>query len=355
MKKLFFLFAVALSSLLQAQTNQVVWLNGKVYYEQPIATIDSITYDMNNMIEGDTLKLILPRASKEIVYQEVIKEVHDTVHVAVHDTVYLYKSPCDYDSTALTGVFYVGEKQVTFSRGNLQYTQSTRSWSFAENQYDILGAANISDSILADKIDLFGWSSDTGQAMGGVGTQGDASEYRGNFSEWGKTDISGYAPGTFRTLTQEEWNYILDFRSEYKEKRGVACIRLSDTDSVNGLILLPDDWTCPDSITFKSGFADDDSAEAYAAYQTFSLAQWQKLETAGAVFLPAAGVRYKAVVYGVQNGCFYWSATAKNIADAYCLTFNAHTADAGGYFGDSENGYRPRYQGGAVRLVRDLR
>ena len=45
------------------------------------------------------------------------------------------------------GVFSVSaDKQVTFSKGNLQYTQSTDTWSFAENQYDIIGEENIQNT-----------------------------------------------------------------------------------------------------------------------------------------------------------------------------------------------------------------
>ena len=63
-------------------------------------------------------------------------------------------------------------KQVTFSPGNLQYTQSTKTWSFASAQYEVLGTDNViggtvtsdeygydkSGTALADKVDLFGWS-----------------------------------------------------------------------------------------------------------------------------------------------------------------------------------------------------
>ena len=42
------------------------------------------------------------------------------------------------------GVFSVGEgKTVTFSPGNLQYTQSTNTWSFASTQWEILGTDNV--------------------------------------------------------------------------------------------------------------------------------------------------------------------------------------------------------------------
>ena len=45
---------------------------------------------------------------------------------------------------ALNGTFTIngsGDK-VQFSQGNLQYRASTGTWRFAENQWDIIGAAN---------------------------------------------------------------------------------------------------------------------------------------------------------------------------------------------------------------------
>ena len=72
------------------------------------------------------------------------------------------------ESAYVAKPFTVAEgKQVTFSGGNLQYTQSTQTWVFAEHQYDTIGNANITtgaegNKVLADKIDLFGWSGNTG-------------------------------------------------------------------------------------------------------------------------------------------------------------------------------------------------
>ena len=86
--------------------------------------------------------------------------------------------------------------------------------------------------------------------------------------------------------------------------RGVAQV-----NGVNGLIFLPDTWTCPAGVTFKSGFHSFDGAKYYAAYQTFTANQWAKLEAAGAVFLPAAGYRHGSFVDHVQNFSSYWSAT----------------------------------------------
>lgn len=76
-------------------------------------------------------------------------------------------------------------KLVRFSPGNLQYTRSTDTWSFAEHQYDMIGTDNVvggiaaisteygyykEGSAVADKIDLFGWSGNTGSAEWGIST-----------------------------------------------------------------------------------------------------------------------------------------------------------------------------------------
>ena len=61
-------------------------------------------------------------------------------------------------ANAINGKFSVAaDKQVYFSQGNLQYTQSTATWAFAEHQYDMIGEKNVNNShTLNDKIDLFG-------------------------------------------------------------------------------------------------------------------------------------------------------------------------------------------------------
>ena len=239
------------------------------------------------------------------------------------------------------GVFSVGEgKTVTFSKGNLQYTQSTDTWSFAENQYDYLGEANlaIDADVLADKIDLFGWS--TSATYFGVSTSTDLeNDYLGSFVDWGTNQIGSDAPNTWRTLTHDEWYYLLDNRTNADNLVGVAQV-----NGVNGLIFLPDNWTCPSGVTFKSGFHSNYGVDYYAAYQTFTADQWSKLEAAGAVFLPAAGYRNGSDVYRVQNNGNYWSATEYNSDYAYCLCFLSLEA----YMSYD------RLHGFPVRLVKDL-
>ena len=253
----------------------------------------------------------------------------------------------EVESAYVPKPFTVAEgKQITFSGGNLQYTQSTQTWAFAEHQYDMLGDANVNGSTLADKIDLFGWSGSTATAKWGIGTSQSHSDYSGDFADWGTNTIGTDAPDTWRTLTKDEWYYLRYSRANADDLVGVARIDLNADGSkyVNGLVLLPDDWTCPAGVTFKSGFFDTNSVQAYADYQTFTLADWQKLEAAGAVFLPASGLRLGSNVRYMQYYGDYWSATPDDSGYALEFNFNSDGAYASNY---------DRNYGLAVRLVKD--
>ena len=257
-------------------------------------------------------------------------------------------------STALYAAFtpaafsVSADKQVAFSKGNLQCTLSATdtTWAFADDQTEMLGTDNVSGDALADKIDLFGWSGSTGSAKWGISTSTTASDYAGDFVDWGTNTIGTAAPNTYRTLTIDEWNYLLNTRANAGEKKGVARIQISNTEYANGFILLPDSWTCPEDVTFKSGFASEWSINAYATYQTFTLAEWQKLEAAGAVFLPASSNRRGSSMYAVQEGGYYGSATAYGSSYAcylYILSLEARVSN-----GVRSTGY-------AVRLVHDIK
>lgn len=259
--------------------------------------------------------------------------------------------------TTKIGAFSVSSsKQVVFSSGNLQYTQSTNTWSFAENQWDYIGTDNVtggsvssdptlgdfgdskSGTALADKVDLFGWS--TSATNFGVSTSKDNDDYSGSFVDWGTNKIGNDAPNTWRTLSYDEWNYLRYNRTNANDLCGVAQV-----NGVNGLILLPDNWTCPVGVTFKSGFYRGWGVDYYAAYQTFTAEQWSKLESAGAVFLPAAGYRYGSNVYHVQFESHYWSATGDGSSRARELRFGS---------GSAYTDYDNRNLGQSVRLVKDL-
>ena len=306
---------IALVTITFAQTHMYVWKNG-VKTNYVISEVDSITF-------GD---------------EETPKKI--------------------------IGVFSVSEnKQVVFSKGNLQYTQSTDTWSFASTQYELLGTDNVTGgsissssgfgdikdgNALADKIDLFGWSGNYGIAKFGVSTSTNNGSYYDAFVDWGTNTIDNDAPNTWRTLTIREWHYLLDDRHPeddiYAKLYGIAQVA-----GINGLILLPDNWNCPEGITFNSGFELDDDTEYYAAHQCFTIEQWSKMENAGAVFLPAAGVREGTKVYAVQAAGGYWLSNVHegNMNYIYHIRICANCRDS---WYDSSL----RYYGYSVRLVKDI-
>ena len=242
--------------------------------------------------------------------------------------------------TKKAGIFSVSSsKKVIFSSGNLQYHPANNKWRFAENQTDYIGDANSNiSSSYNGWLDLFDWSTSTTNF--GVSTSTDYDDYSGSFVDWGRNKIGNDAPNTWRTLTYDEWNYLINGRPNASSLRGVAQV-----NGVNGLVFLPDNWTCPVGVTFKSGFHSRYGVDYYAAYQTFTSDQWSKLEAAGAIFLPAAGSRSGTYVNNVQDSGCYWSATGYSSSSAYYLYF---------YSGGAVVSSGDRDTGRSVRLVKDL-
>ena len=205
------------------------------------------------------------------------------------------------------------DKKVLFSPGNLQYTQSTDTWSFAETQWDMLGDANVENGTLADKIDLFGHSSDNSATPFGVSASEEENDYVGNFVDWGTNKIGDDAPGTWRTLSSDEWFYLLHGRENAE-----SLFALSTVNDVPGLIILPDKWVTPSDLTFvatttEEGWEWDETLSQYLSYNdskflhnTYAVEEWERMEAAGAVFLPVGGERYVTEIDYSSEG-FYRS------------------------------------------------
>lgn len=245
-------------------------------------------------------------------------------------------------------------EQIYFSQGNLQYQASTNTWRFAEHQYDIIGAdnSNISSSY-SGWIDLFGWGTSGFASKNPYMTSTDYSDYgvvgdsyadiAGTNYDWGvynKISNGGNTAGQWRTLTYGEWYYVMYERSNASSLYGVASV-----GGVNGMVLLPDDWKLPDGVAFKSGVADNYGSDYYKTVNNYSMSEWAEMESAGAVFLPAAGYRYGALVNNVGSGGYYWSASSSGSSYAYYLYFYSGNASMYGSY---------RYYGHSVRLVRGL-
>ena len=223
---------------------------------------------------------------------------------------------------ALPGRFSVGEgMQVQFARGNLQYNAAKDMWQFAENQYDIIGEdnANISDSY-DGWIDLFGWGTGNNPTLS---TQ-NYEDYN-TFVDWGTNTISngGNEANVWRTLTKDEWVYLF-----YNRANASTLFGTGHVNNVNGVIILPDDWVTPSSITFEAsttrGLSWDGEQYTNAnsdnySHNIFTIDEWQILESAGALFIPADGYRTGTEVNVVGEHINTWSSTPNNDNSAYYL------------------------------------
>ncbi len=230
---------------------------------------------------------------------------------------------------ALAGKFSVSStKQVYFSKGNLRYASGT--WSFFDNQYDYY------TSYSADAWDKFGWS--TSATTYGMNTSTSKDDYSGDFVDWGATMGTGWF-----TLTSDEWTYLFNDRSA-STVGGTADGRYAKAkvNNVQGVILFPDTYTHPDGVTAPTGV----NAIGNTGWNdnSYNVADWTKMESAGCVFLPAAGYRNGSTVGVLGASGFYWSATP-NVTDrayrVYFLSSNLFPAN-----------YNYRYCGYSVRLVR---
>ena len=231
---------------------------------------------------------------------------------------------------ALPGKFSVGPStQVVFSQGNLQYQASSNTWRFAANQYEVIGADNKNISPSYDGwIDLFGWGTGNNPTLSSTND----ADYT-TFIDWGTNAINngGNKVGIWRTLSYEEWDYILNKRINAARFQGSVTVC-----GVYGYAILPDDWIMPSSISFVPD-PQDWSTNVY------SLDSWNIMESAGAIFLPAAGRRYGTQIEGIRYLGLYASSSDNGYFDYESAWGYMNDWDGQGAYGFS------------VRLVKDIK
>lgn len=264
-------------------------------------------------------------------------------------------------SGLLLGRFSVSDTQkVYFSQGNLQYQASENLWRFADNQYDCIGEGNqnISESYNGF-IDLFGWGT-SGYSCGAIcyqpwSTSTNDGDYGWNNSAFGFADLAGQTDwgynsinnggnqtDTWRTLRKDEWSYVFHQRNTASGVRFAKAM----LNKVNGVLLLPDDWDA-------NAFHLNDTNNVASAFSSnkISLTKWEKMEEAGAIFLPAAGGRDGNTLVDFGQVCYYWSSTFNK--EAYTITANACAMAADNEQLFSDYPLRKHY-GVSVRLVRSV-
>ncbi|MDO5343131.1 MAG: hypothetical protein Q4F69_11880 [Bacteroidia bacterium] len=222
------------------------------------------------------------------------------------------------EATMLAGKFSVSEnKQVQFSKGNLFYDGT--SWCFESSQADYPKTYN------ASRVGHFYFSKNEIVAYNG-GTYSDVDKDVKDVLFTNKTneepnenfEVNGQK-GVWRTLSIDEWNYLLYERTDCDKLK-----KNSTTSSLNGLIILPD-----------SGSIEDFD----------KISSVEDLDNYNAVFLPLTNHRLDNVIY-ITLGWRYWSSTAhetNNLQSYYVHpTLNVKNSASRG------NGF-------AIRLVTDVK
>lgn len=242
--------------------------------------------------------------------------------------------------------------QVYFSQGNLQYKASTGTWRFAENQWNFVGGTvlstgqhcgnvngssnnNISQTY-SGWIDLFGWGT------GDDPTKFLIDENYNEFHDWGDNPISngGNTMGLWRTLTKDEWDYVL-FSRQASTIGGTPDARFTKAvvNNVKGIILFPDLYTHPSGVPVQN--INKDEADFLNSYEE---QDWTQMHENGCVFLPVAGLR-KDVNFSSSEEGHYWSSSSNGGSTRLELWFKNNLLKPN--FGTSA------FLGESVRLVHE--
>ena len=307
-------------------------------------------------------------------------------------------------------------KKVVFSQGNLQYKPSTGTWRFAAHQYDVVGGTdkngatggnvyeggvkcsnqNANNPSYTGWIDLFCYGTSGWNSGASLYHPTDYSEISNNFinenltgdyanADWGVYNAisnGGNRAGMWRTLTGAEWHYLVLERDNASSLVSLGKIMINETaegvTSIEGIILLPDEWVLPDGCSFHSTGLSVQSSNKFLSTDGFStnvytLDQWSDMQKAGAIFLPASGITYK---YEEPKNSSTYVFGMKNMGKGYGKTYVAYwSSTVGSWFAANEDGSKtgtagsyvyaehyvqlqqsgmPVNQGLCVRLVRDI-
>lgn len=241
--------------------------------------------------------------------------------------------------------------KVWFSQGNLQYNMNTRVWSLMEHQFDMVETAHQDVGVnYANQtiVSLFGWATS--------GYHNSNDQYNMNYQPWSTSkegyqneNYFGYGPSnnmpsldltgssanydwgvynqimangnsttnSWRTLTIEEWEYVLNTRSA-STVNGIANARFAKArvNNVCGIILFPNSYTHPSGVEQPTNINVDASWDG----NIYNVTEFALMQAAGAVFLPAAGSRNGTTVKAEAGSCGrYWSVTYRDPSTAWHL------------------------------------
>ena len=221
---------------------------------------------------------------------------------------------------------------VEFAPGNLYYDPTT-GWNFEANQWDFrtyqgknsyingIGSTNATPS---GNWGMLGWS--TPATNFGRHTRTSSGSCSGEFVDWGCNIINDDVVNTWRTLSDNEWKYLLGLDDPCRADASNLYAWKNFDDGIKGLVILPDDTENPSTILDGMTTTLD-------------------LAACGAVFLPAVGWRYGTGVYDIGTGGCYWTSSPNKDNEKFAFVFGF---GSGGVEVYSNN----RCDGLAIRMVR---
>lgn len=248
------------------------------------------------------------------------------------------------ETDILNGRFSVGDnRQVYFSKGNLQYNRILDIWRFAENQYDTLSLQQLTYVIpvVDGWQDVFAWGTGTNPTF----SSSNDYDYP-SFTDWGVNIIDNYPSNTWRTLSCDEWIYLFANRLNAASLFGGCTL-----NGIAGIIIFPDDCDMSQFSNFQSFAAVGEryNGQEYGTYGShfndniYTLSEWHIFEQNGVIFLPVTG-------RGSDNslgGCYHSSTQYPYLSSwsRFLLFNNAGLNPQGRY---------DKHELRAVRLVQDI-
>ena len=219
----------------------------------------------------------------------------------------------------------------------------------------------------------YGPSFDAGHGPGALSNNIDTASGTNRFFDWGylnvirqfnncthgengaihAKDSTMYRPGVWRTLTSEEWKYLLTTRTVGGNDSAFTYVRLqytdNEADTVSGVLIYPDDFSFSEASVPIMPFG------ANYAVTKIDAATFAALQEVGVAFLP--GCHFRDFTNGVlsinENNhgyrSYYWSATSQNASNAYFVRFDFVKSTT-----TPSLVYDARYKAFPVRLVQDL-
>ena len=264
--------------------------------------------------------------------------------------------------------------KVKFSQGNLYYDGSL--FQFEANQYDFRHVYNgdnknavINGQVIttpANHVGTFYYSNtasvaynngsyiDNDKATTDILFTNDQNQTAAVSAPNANFTVNGQT-GKYRALTSTEWTYLFNNRTttttgmtgNAKYAMVKIAIKYDGTNDLMGLLLFPDSFAW-NATTMGTAPASVNSTTVNTAH-TYSIEEFGYIESAGAVFLPAAGSRNGSYASNVGTYGNYWSSSphADNAENAYYVYFGSDSVFP------SRNSFRSL--GFSVRLVTDVK